>query len=111
MVMPHGATMQIEACAVRPADGIAARSLVRTPSHTLYLRIRHSFLEHTVESKTCREFWKQKQDADVARDRRADGELRALKWRVARIWEHEMKRDPALPAIRVRRRIGRMTAG
>lgn len=71
----------------------------------------HRCPDHAVEPKTRREFWKQKLAANVARDRRADRDLRALGWRVVRIWEHEVKRDPALLAVRVKRRIGRISAG
>lgn len=49
------------------------------------------------------EFWKQKINLNIARDYRAEVELRLLGWRVIRIWECEIKtksrRQQALDAL------------
>jgi DNA mismatch endonuclease, patch repair protein len=46
-------------------------------------------------------FWNKKIAANVARDRRVDGELRAHGWRTLRIWDHELKSDLAAQVRRV----------
>jgi len=44
---------------------------------------------HGTEPKTNAEWWKEKLDANVARDRSTDAALAAAGWRVLRVWEHE----------------------
>jgi len=39
-------------------------------------------------------FWKEKLRTNRKRDRRNFRKLRALGWRVIRIWQHQIKRDP-----------------
>jgi len=39
-------------------------------------------------------FWREKLRANRKRDRRNFQKLRALGWRVIRIWQHQIKRDP-----------------
>jgi len=41
-----------------------------------------------------RAFWKKKLSANKARDRFVNRELRRKKWRVVRIWEHELAKHP-----------------
>jgi DNA mismatch endonuclease, patch repair protein len=67
----------------------------------------HRCPRHSVEPKTNREFWKNKLDTNVRRDRRADRALRKLGWRVVRVWEHQVREDPVLLAMQVLRRIER----
>lgn len=50
-------------------------------------------------------FWEQKRDANRRRDRRANRALHAKGWRVLRIWEHSLKREPTRTASRVKRAI------
>lgn len=40
------------------------------------------------------EYWKLKIEANIKRDRRNRGILRKQGWRVLRIWEHQIKKDP-----------------
>lgn len=44
---------------------------------------------HGTEPNANRQWWKEKLDANVARDRRHDYELAAAGWHVLRLWEHE----------------------
>lgn len=41
-----------------------------------------------------REYWIEKIEENMARDRRNDAELALMGWRVIRFWEKEVKRDP-----------------
>lgn len=45
---------------------------------------------HAVRPKANAEFWKNKLDANIARDARVTGELEAMGWTVLRFWEHEI---------------------
>lgn len=47
-------------------------------------------------------YWDKKIARNQARDRRVDAELQALGWRVFRLWDFEVQRDPAAAAERVR---------
>lgn len=49
----------------------------------------HGCPVHATTPKANREWWREKIDANVARDRRNDRALEARGWRVARFWEHE----------------------
>ena len=40
-----------------------------------------------------KEYWKRKIKRNIERDRRTDGELSNMGWRVIRVWEHQIKRD------------------
>ncbi len=68
----------------------------------------HRCPEHAVAPRTNRDFWKQKLDANVQRDRRTDRELRALGWHVMRYWEHQVKKDPERLAVQVKRRLAEL---
>ena len=49
----------------------------------------HGCPNHATRPKANEEWWAQKLDANVARDRRTDSELAARGWTVLRFWEHE----------------------
>ena len=51
--------------------------------------------------RSNRSYWNPKIDRNVARDKRVGKELRALGWRVIRIWEHQITRDAESSARRV----------
>lgn len=53
----------------------------------------HGCPEHATAPKTNAIWWREKLDANVARDRRVDMELTDLGWTVVRIWEHESVAD------------------
>lgn len=48
----------------------------------------HRCPEHGTIPKNNREWWIEKLDANVARDRRTDRQLADADWQVVRIWEH-----------------------
>jgi DNA mismatch endonuclease (patch repair protein) len=45
-------------------------------------------------SKSNNEYWGPKIEGNAKRDRRNTKELRALGWKVVRIWEHDLKANP-----------------
>jgi DNA mismatch endonuclease, patch repair protein len=49
---------------------------------------------HGTTPATRRSYWVPKLAANKARDRRVERALRKLGWRVMRIWEHSVRRDP-----------------
>ena len=59
----------------------------------------HRCPEHSTIPKNNHEWWREKLDTDVTRDRRKDTELEALGWLPVHIWEHE---DPQVAALRLR---------
>lgn len=58
----------------------------------------HRCPEHGLAPRENGAWWKDKLDANVARDRRTDAHLTALGWHVVRIWEHE---SPAVAADQI----------
>jgi DNA mismatch endonuclease, patch repair protein len=61
----------------------------------------HGCPEHYVRPRTRNDFWGRKLDENVARDVRQTLGLESAGWRVIRIWEHELWRDPAAAALTV----------
>lgn len=55
----------------------------------------HSCPSHGTIPKSNGRWWKEKLEANVERDRRADAALRARGWHVIRVWEHEPPEDAA----------------
>jgi DNA mismatch endonuclease, patch repair protein len=49
----------------------------------------HGCPDHATRPKTNADWWAQKLDGNIARDRRADRDLSARGWTVLRFWEHE----------------------
>lgn len=60
---------------------------------------------------TNAEFWEAKISANVERDRRVARELRGAGWRVLRIWEHELRKNPRGAVGKVRRVLRSATKG
>ena len=54
---------------------------------------RHPGCRYTTTPKTRTEFWQDKFDANVARDRRNVRKLQEDGWQVLVVWECELKRD------------------
>lgn len=50
----------------------------------------HGCPKHATQPKGNSAFWSSKLDANKARDRKVNRELRAKGWRVLRIWEHDL---------------------
>jgi DNA mismatch endonuclease (patch repair protein) len=51
----------------------------------------HGCPEHSVRPKTNSQFWKDKLEKNIARDRRTSASLTNEGWTVVRFWEHEIK--------------------
>lgn len=58
-------------------------------------------------SQNASDYWTTKLAGTVARDRRNTRALRADGWSVIRIWEHELRADPARSIARIRRLLAR----
>lgn len=63
----------------------------------------HRCPEHGTVPRANRQWWIDKLDANVVRDRATDDALRRESWTVVRIWEHE---DPSKAAARIARALG-----
>lgn len=64
---------------------------------------RHANCRHAASPASNAEFWKEKFDANVARDKRAARQLRKLGWRVIVVWECRIDRAHLLRlATRIR---------
>lgn len=59
----------------------------------------HGCPVHATSPANNAEWWREKLDANVERDRRNGRALKALGWTVVRVWEHE-KTDEAVARIR-----------
>lgn len=55
----------------------------------------HSCPEHATRPKSNSQWWHEKLEANVARDRASDAHLVARDWVVLRFWEHEPPTDAA----------------
>jgi hypothetical protein len=60
----------------------------------------HACPEHGTWPKANADWWREKIERNVRRDRDTDSKLEAAGWHVARVWEHE---DPVAAADRVQR--------
>lgn len=65
----------------------------------------HRCPEHYTRPHSNSEFWKRKIAKNVRRDRKVDRQLRLLGWRVLRVWEHEVRRDPEATALHQSKKI------
>lgn len=69
----------------------------------------HSCPEHGASPKTNSEFWHEKLDRTVERDKEVSSLLKYNGWHVIRLWEHEIKQDLDLVVGRVATALGRDT--
>lgn len=68
----------------------------------------HGCPEHATWPKANAAWWREKIEANVARDRDTDARLAAAGWTVIRVWEHE---DPQQAATRITAHIRAMRGG
>lgn len=61
----------------------------------------HLCPEHGNLPKSNHDWWRDKLEANVARDRDTDDRLAEAGWTVLRVWEHELRREPDAAAARV----------
>jgi len=57
-------------------------------------------------TRTGKQFWREKLVANKARDRVVNRTLRREGWRVVRIWEHELTKNPQRCVARIRTLFG-----
>jgi DNA mismatch endonuclease (patch repair protein) len=60
----------------------------------------HSCPDHRVFPKNNRDWWRDKLERNVARDREKDAQLDLMGWVVVHVWEHD---DPAVAADAIER--------
>lgn len=60
----------------------------------------HGCPKHATRPKGNSAFWSTKLDANKARDRKVNRELRAKGWRVLRIWEHDLTKSRQSTTVR-----------
>ena len=60
----------------------------------------HGCPKHGTQPKTNASFWRKKIATNKARDRKVNRLLRAKGWKVARVWEHELRRRNEAKLIR-----------
>lgn len=99
----HGFRYRIDA----PIPGVTrARPDIVFSSHKVAIFIDgcfwHRCPQHRTEPKHNADWWREKLDSNVARDRRHDLELARAGWTVLRYWEHE---DPAVIAREVEKNL------
>lgn len=71
----------------------------------------HVCPEHQTWPHSNHGWWRQKLEANVARDRRSDAALREAGWEVVRVWEHQPAKEAADEVERtLRRRASASTA-
>lgn len=58
-------------------------------------------------AQTNREFWQSKIARNIARDRSVTRALQKQGWRVLRLWEHDLEKQPELCLMRIIRVLGR----
>ncbi|WP_082164331.1 very short patch repair endonuclease [Mycolicibacterium obuense] len=68
----------------------------------------HSCPKHGTSPKANAEWWREKLEMNVKRDRDTDSRLRAAGWTVIRIWEHEDSADAAAKVIAAVRAVSAM---
>lgn len=61
----------------------------------------HRCPTHSVLPGSRQEWWRQKLEANVLRDRRTDALLAAEGWKVIRVWEHDIRRNMPATVLRV----------
>ena len=63
----------------------------------------HGCTKHKTIPVQNRQFWKEKIEANNARDKLVNGILRKKGWKVIRLWEHDMKRDESRVLARIKK--------
>ena len=63
----------------------------------------HGCMKHFTKPQSNIEFWELKISRNIKHDREVSNKLRKNGWRVVRIWEHEIKRNPDKVPVRLLR--------
>ncbi|MGH4002301.1 MAG: very short patch repair endonuclease [Pseudonocardiaceae bacterium] len=59
----------------------------------------HGCPQHATSPKNNAAWWREKLDANIARDRRTDADLDDRGWQVIRIWEHEVADEAVVQIV------------
>jgi DNA mismatch endonuclease (patch repair protein) len=84
------------------AKDLPGRPDILFPRHRIVIFVhgcfwhRHAGCKKTTMPKTRVEFWQRKFDANIARDRLAEEQLQAAKWRVETVWECQTRSQEVL---------------
>lgn len=57
------------------------------------------------EPATRKEFWIQKINANIERDKKVNTQLKDMGWMVIRIWEHEIKKNSSVVIETIREKL------
>jgi len=60
----------------------------------------HRCPKHFVEPANNIDFWEKKIQSNVDRDKKINRELKKSGWTVVRIWEHDLKKDQYIKAVK-----------
>jgi DNA mismatch endonuclease (patch repair protein) len=71
----------------------------------------HGCPRHGVRPKTNTEFWRDKLDKNIARDKKVTASLQAEGWTVIRIWEHQVRQNISKAVERVLKAVGGAASG
>ncbi len=63
----------------------------------------HGYRYPAWRHKMKRGFWREKIERNRARDKRHFASLRRGGWKVLRVWEHEIKKDPFCALVRIQK--------
>lgn len=66
----------------------------------------HACPMHSKTPSTNRKFWTEKLRRNAARDKQVARVLRLKGWRVVRIWEHDLQKQPRKAVLRILRELG-----
>lgn len=66
----------------------------------------HGCPKHGVRPKTNVEFWRNKLDKNIERDKRVTASLRMDGWIVIRVWEHQVRQDVSTVVERILKALG-----
>ncbi|MDO8754191.1 MAG: hypothetical protein Q7J80_09895, partial [Anaerolineales bacterium] len=58
----------------------------------------HGCPKHSNMPKNDQEFWRKKLEGNKRRDKYVSRELRKMRWKVVRVWEHELKNPSKVAA-------------
>lgn len=61
----------------------------------------HKCPNHFTLPKTNTDFWSEKINKNVERDKRNNSDLKKLGWKVIRIWEHDIKQDVSTAVCKI----------
>lgn len=67
----------------------------------------HGCPKHGAKPKANKKYWLPKLQANIARDRKANRDLRGAGWKVVRIWEHDLAKSRQVATVRRVQRISR----